>query len=587
LLVFDFGITTLGALLDALAVDVERCTFSRENRVLDPEALLEVCTCLITIMPRDDAQGDKDYFEVQLAHYTVKEYLISDRIGRGSAATFQISRESAYSFTAKCFIIYMLDEDYQALPEPQWSDSSDRIGLMNIAMCRWAEIVQGVKLCVALTAITPLILKLLDATDTYFQTWVETSEEIGPTGRIIKWTVAPGGESCLTLAYLCYYDLFETAQYFVENLLKPVVFETEIKLIISPRIWAGRSLGRADDIEDGKLLYIAALMKRVSFVKYFIAKGANINAISAKGLSVLGSAVGRGWYSVSRPQSMLGMVELLLQNGADPNISGVLFTPLQRLMSAWSKDLDTSVTATIATSLLDFGADVNGVGNEEINVARLLSTIEDFCLQTGEDEQLDFGVEDIETEPYTMWNYNSPLRIVDHYMGMTYKLLKGDLYRLTKMKEFLISRGAKSLHHSPKHKLPGHLDPQIIEYLWSIGFDVPSPTSDDDSGSVVDLEAEARTVSRDSMVDTDEQGDKFIDFEAASHFPLTNTPDNSIYILENPVYTTENLVSGQLLITGSVTLPRSTNLQQDSTGCLTLGLAVSIKLPPSENFVQK
>jgi hypothetical protein len=43
LVAFDSGITELGALLEALAVDVERCMFSRDNRILDPEALLEAC----------------------------------------------------------------------------------------------------------------------------------------------------------------------------------------------------------------------------------------------------------------------------------------------------------------------------------------------------------------------------------------------------------------------------------------------------------------------------------------------------------------------------------------------------------------
>lgn len=140
MLAFDFGITKLGALLDALAVDVERCTFSRDNRVLDPEALLEVCTCLITITPGEDAPDDKNYFEVQLAHYTVKEYLVSDRISRGSATTFQMSMESAYPFAAKCFITYMLNEDYYALPA-QRSTSWDPFGLLSVALRHWSIIV--------------------------------------------------------------------------------------------------------------------------------------------------------------------------------------------------------------------------------------------------------------------------------------------------------------------------------------------------------------------------------------------------------------------------------------------------------------
>ena len=71
-------------------------------------------------------------------------------------------------------------------------------------------------------------------------------------------------------------------------------------------------LRRVHEIEDKNLLYIVALIKGVLFVKYFIAKGANVNTISVKGLSVLRPAISHGWYSCYRPQSMLDIVELLL-----------------------------------------------------------------------------------------------------------------------------------------------------------------------------------------------------------------------------------------------------------------------------------
>jgi len=292
----------------------------------------------------------------------------------------------------------------------------------------------------------------LDTTSPHFQNWVKAGVEFSyPDEGFAEWTVTPGSESCLTLVYLCYFDFFEAAQQFVENLSEPVPFETEIKLVLSPESWGMSPIERADDIEDGKLLHIAALMGRVSFVEYFISKGADINAISAKGISVLGSAVGVGWYSFRTPQCMLETVSLLLENGADPNLSGVSFTPLQRLMSTWSKKHDISVT--VAISLLNFGADVNGLGDDESNIARLLLSIEDFRLQNDEDKWVDYDFERIITGRDTMWNYDSPLRIVDHHVEMKHKLRDGDLNRLAKMKELLISCGAKSLHHCPKGNL--------------------------------------------------------------------------------------------------------------------------------------
>ena len=475
LLTFDFGITHLGALLDALAVDIELCTFSRDNRILDPEALLEACTCLITITPGNDAAHDKNFFGVQLAHYTVKEYLVSDRIGHSSAGIFQMSTESVYPFVAKCFITYLLNEDYHDLPK-QWSNYA-LIGLMTAAMRHWPLIVREIDSDAARTAIIPLTLRLLDSTGPHFQNWVKASKDLPPEDEIPEWSVMRGCESCLTLAYLCYFGLFEAAKKFVENLPEPVPFETEIKLIISYDTWINEGtesggIERQGYVEDGKLLHIAALTGQISFVKYFISKGADINAISAKGLSVLGSAVGAGWQSFRQPECMLEIVELLLKNGADPNLSKVSFTPMQYVMSEWPQRSD--ITVTIAKILVKFEADVNGVGSDESNIARLFLSIEDFCLQNDNTKYVNLDFEDIITRRYEMWHYDSHLRIVERQMKSIIDEPQKSTYehdRLNKLasaKSFLISCGAKSLHYDPISNLPGHIQARIEEFFWRI-----------------------------------------------------------------------------------------------------------------------
>lgn len=483
LLASDSGITRLGALLDALSVDVERCTFSRENRILDPEALLEVCTCLITITPDEDAEDDKNFFWVQLAHYTVKEYLFSDRIGHSSASTFQMSTESVYPFVAKCFITYMLVENYDALPQQRSATTYDPVGLMTIAMEYWASIVREIDSGGARTAIIPLVLRLLDATGPHFQNWVNTGLDFSRSENdsIYEWTVIPGCESCLTLVYLCYFKLFAAAKQFVENLPEPVPFETEIKFVTPYDDFVGHGeeregIERAGDIEDGTLLHIAALTGQISFVEYFISKGADVNAISAKGLSVLGSAVGSGWVSFAEPERALEIVEILLENGADPNLSGVWCTPLQRVVA---KKYDNPIV--LATILLEFGADINGVGNDESNIARLLLSIDEFRLQNDEIEYLHSGLKDIITERHKRPNYHSPLRIVEDLVRSSGRD-SDSLEKLGNMKEFLISRGARSFSYDPRGNLPEHVEARIEEYFEGIGYDVSSASSDSEVG---------------------------------------------------------------------------------------------------------
>ena len=551
LLAFDLGIKKLGVLLDALAVDVDRCTFSRDDRILDPEALLEVCTCLITITPAK--RENKDYFEVQLAHYTVKEYLVSDRIGRGSATTFQMSKESVYTFAAKCFITYMLDEDYHRLLEPDASGLKNLRGLMRVAMNQWAPLVRGIQSYAARMAIIPLVLRLLNVTGPHFQNWIKAGKKLSgllnKTSKIREWAVTPGGESCLTLVYLCYFDLFGAAQQFVENLPEPVSFETEIKVVLPTSEFDDLKFsGMLDDIEEGKLLHIAALMGRVSVIKYFLSKGADINAISAKGLSVLVSAVNRGWWCYRTPQSALVMVELLLKMGADPNLPGVSSTPLQRLISVWSEHQDVAVT--MAISLLNAGADVNGVGDDESNISGLLLTIEDYRLQISGNELDKYDFEDITAKRDKMWNYDSPLRIVDRLMKRPYDREQDKLWsynrhlrivdglmelpynleraklRLTEMKKLLISHGAKSIHQSPKRNLPIHVRARIKGYFRSIGHELSSPMLRDDSESLVELDAGACPISQDIAGGVDEQEDSRNQVRGSLRFEML---ENSIY----------------------------------------------------------
>lgn len=102
LLAFDNeGIfSMLDNLVEAVVVDVEQLSFSPEKRLLDKNDLFEICTCLITLTSRN---------EVRLAHYSVKEYLVSERIHRGPATAFQISEIGFGVLARKICLVYLLD----------------------------------------------------------------------------------------------------------------------------------------------------------------------------------------------------------------------------------------------------------------------------------------------------------------------------------------------------------------------------------------------------------------------------------------------------------------------------------------------
>lgn len=78
--------------VDAIAVQIEeRPRFDSENRMPVPKEILGYCSSLVAVVSRredndddndddDDNRGGKTVTEIQLAHFSVKEYLVSDRL---------------------------------------------------------------------------------------------------------------------------------------------------------------------------------------------------------------------------------------------------------------------------------------------------------------------------------------------------------------------------------------------------------------------------------------------------------------------------------------------------------------------------
>ena len=66
--------------------------FDDENRLAEPEDVLNMCSSLVISVEPD---SKSKVTMVRLAHFSVKEYLVSDRIRTGSAAFFSIDEEAS------------------------------------------------------------------------------------------------------------------------------------------------------------------------------------------------------------------------------------------------------------------------------------------------------------------------------------------------------------------------------------------------------------------------------------------------------------------------------------------------------------
>ena len=100
---------------EVLAIDWERedkPNIDLTFRLSDTQDLLTICSSLITIEKEAfNSNSDSTQEEtksVRLAHSSVKEYLMSDRIRSSPAAIYALEERTSHSFIAQCCLIYLL-----------------------------------------------------------------------------------------------------------------------------------------------------------------------------------------------------------------------------------------------------------------------------------------------------------------------------------------------------------------------------------------------------------------------------------------------------------------------------------------------
>lgn len=92
---------TLAELAEACVIDNNKDpAFDPEERLLDPSSILNILSSLVS------SQGH-DGMEIRLAHFSVKEYLTSDRISRGPASGFRITEHDGNNLILQSCIQYI------------------------------------------------------------------------------------------------------------------------------------------------------------------------------------------------------------------------------------------------------------------------------------------------------------------------------------------------------------------------------------------------------------------------------------------------------------------------------------------------
>src|SRR4051794_24478024 len=95
---------------EIVAIDVERKpAFDREEVLEDPLEALNICSSLVTITTEKGGRRQGSVRQVVgLAHYSVKEYLLSNRIRKGPAAHYGMQDTACHDAIAQGCLGYLL-----------------------------------------------------------------------------------------------------------------------------------------------------------------------------------------------------------------------------------------------------------------------------------------------------------------------------------------------------------------------------------------------------------------------------------------------------------------------------------------------
>lgn len=389
--------------------------------LISPTMLKDICGCLITVYGDIPCEA-----AVEIAHYTVVEYLLSDRIKTGAAGFFSISSFSTYTTLARSAIHYLLSldtvnfrRDGELLPQ---SEVQVSYPFLCTALMGWAGLVTQVDEAGGDDGISDLVLRLLDPSGSHYAAFMEQRKSISEppyfeiTPPFQEWHISPGAEQSAVLGHLSILRLFLATERFLSRNHNLMVTDYALRAKDDPtdlQAWQG-----------GETPFEIALAKRNANLTGLFLKEDRIDLqfVSSRGLSVLGCVL---WNDGFPRHFYEDVVRNLLEKGADPNLSKVVYTPLQ---VAIQRKRDVS----IIKMLVEAGADVNGVCSDDAVVAFLVASEADDTVieRRGAAERCEYA-------------YDTPLRIAEEVScGSKNPNSK-------KIMAFLRERGAQSLHLFP------------------------------------------------------------------------------------------------------------------------------------------
>ncbi|KAJ1323553.1 ankyrin repeat domain-containing protein 50 [Microdochium nivale] len=330
--------------VDAIAVDpTKQPPFDPAYRMPEPDEISQYCSGLVIVSERsDDGEVTR---EMQLSHYSVKEWLESDRLEESLRIDFQ--QQYALAAMAEICVAYLLE-----LPgELGITEITSRYPFAHYTANHWAEHTSISQTATA--SVTSWAMKLFNCAKTF-----DLSLKLNDWTKFE--TDRPGYRHATCLVFSAYHGLQEATKQLVEQ---GADINTQVGYY-GNALYAASSRGheaivrllldRGADVNarsgrNGNALQAASLAGHEAIVRLLLDRGANVNARSGRNGNALQAASLAGHEAT---------VRLLLDRGANVNAQGGRNG--NALMALEAASL-AGHEATVRL-LLDRGANVNAQG---------------------------------------------------------------------------------------------------------------------------------------------------------------------------------------------------------------------------------
>ncbi|KAF2188909.1 hypothetical protein K469DRAFT_748137 [Zopfia rhizophila CBS 207.26] len=331
------------------------------EKLLSLTRLHNICACLITVV-------DLNYLiprlTPRLAHYTVKEFLFSDRIKNTQACSFFASSRSASLIFANTLVKFLLSFDATLVrghdspfssPATSSDSENEMVGLQGFygyAIHSWYECAKRVDDQGGDDEIYDLIFKLLDPDRDGFEIF-RTRTIISHEDAVLPdWLIDEENWSSAVLAYLCKLGLLGVAKTWLER--HPSLAVNQFHLEPGPTFF--ELYCAFDSKSEGSPLHIAAANGEQDLVRHFILDDrVDYAARSSDYLCPLGIII----ISDMPKDIICEFLQMMIKNGADINPCRVSRTPLELAV------MDDTGNFSVVKLLVDYGVDVNAIGDAD------------------------------------------------------------------------------------------------------------------------------------------------------------------------------------------------------------------------------